>query len=524
MTKQVARTEHSRCTLLRAAAAAAVIGLGAATAAIAQVATTPAGPPPAVSPPTPSSLAAINASLPAANRAAYDLVDANFDRNLEKLKRYLRQPGYSATGEGIRESAKMTLEYIRSLGSDVQLVETPGNPIIFGYTESKNPKAKTLIIYSMYDLVPIVPKDWAVPPMATEVVQPSVIGQPDKLGPMLVARGAHNQRGPFLGAIFALQAMKQADGDLPFNIIWVVEGEEEIKSPSLSGFIREHIPELMKGEAVWSPAMRQDPDGVLMLYRGSRGTRGIRLRAHSGDGKDIWPALSSVTDAPLQRLVLALGTLMDKNENLTIDGVKPYVYDASQAQELDVLKNTLDFEALRKTIGIPVWKNGQSGRDLLGNYIFDSMMTVTGITGPRDFSIMPMDVSAKLDFRLAPNIPPDQLASLLRRHLDAHGFTDIEVIDDGGGYPVMNVPTDSAILTAAKTAAKIHNVKIQVWPARPGVGPTSLFAMPPLNKAVSEAGLGYGINWHIANEAIAVEGWRNMMKYTITYLKLFAAQ
>jgi acetylornithine deacetylase/succinyl-diaminopimelate desuccinylase-like protein len=215
---------------------------------------------------------------------------------------------------------------------------------------------------------------------------------------------------------------------------------------------------------------------------------------------------------------------MNKNELLTIDGVQPYVYDASQARDLDVLKNTLDFETLRKTIGIPAWKNGQSGKDLLGSYILDSMMTATAITGSKDFSIMPMDVSATLDFRLAPNIPPDKLAALLRRHLDAHGFTDIEVIDDEGGYPALNVPTDSPILTAATEAAKLHHVEIQVWPSRPGVGPENLFAMAPLGKPVSQTGLGYGINWHIANEAIAVEGWRDLMKYTVTYLKIFAAQ
>src|SRR5215212_103493 len=87
-------------------------------------------------------------------------IDQKFDRVIAEVRRYLGQMGSSHTGEGIRESAEMARDYIGSTGADARLVETDGNPVAFGRLAADTPNAPTLIIYSLYDVVPFDAKDW----------------------------------------------------------------------------------------------------------------------------------------------------------------------------------------------------------------------------------------------------------------------------------------------------------------------------------------------------------------------------
>ncbi|MGH2360648.1 MAG: hypothetical protein ACRDGM_08940, partial [bacterium] len=94
----------------------------------------------------------------------FDHIDANFESYLQEIRRFLAQPGYSHTGEGMEQSAAMALEYIRSLGSEhCRLLTTDGYPVATGLLRSHDPQAKTLIVYSFYDEVPVTPADWTFP-------------------------------------------------------------------------------------------------------------------------------------------------------------------------------------------------------------------------------------------------------------------------------------------------------------------------------------------------------------------------
>ena len=471
-----------------------------------------------------------NVSEPNPYQDVHDLIDRNFDAYLEEIRAFLRQPGFSHTGEGIRESATMAMETVRALGTDnAQLVETDGNPVVFGHLRSKRPDAKTIIFYSLYDVVPVTPEDWVVPPLAAEIIDPELIGEPAHIGKILCARGAINQRGPMMAAICALRAMKEATGDIPVNVIWAWEGEEEIGSPHLGQFIHAKLDDLATAQAVWAPHTRQDRQGVLQVYRGARGKRDVELRLRGGawggtpDAKDIWSAYMPVSDAPMLIMLRALGSLLDERDHLTLDGADELLapYDQHQRAELKQLREHYDSEVLRGTIGITRWKDGKEFADLIEDYVMKPMMNVVGIvggyTGPGVYTTLPMDVTAKIDFRMPPNIRSTEVIPLLRAHLDRRGFTEIEIID-GGGYEYVDTPATDPIFQAGYKACAIHGSDHVSWPARPGVGPTSWFNQPPLSKPISEIGLGYGSRWHEANEFVTVDGLRNLMKWTVTYL------
>ena len=144
-------------------------------------------------------------------------IDDNFDEHIARIQEYLRQPSISSTGQGMRETAEMNCEYIRKLlGGEAHLVNTSGYPVSFGKVTSKYSQ-RTLFAYGMYDTQPIDPLDkWVSPPHEAKIV-----------GDRIIARGAINSKGPLIGFFNALKSILDVTGDLPFNFVIGVEGEEE---------------------------------------------------------------------------------------------------------------------------------------------------------------------------------------------------------------------------------------------------------------------------------------------------------
>jgi acetylornithine deacetylase/succinyl-diaminopimelate desuccinylase-like protein len=132
-----------------------------------------------------------------------------------------------------------------------------------------------------------------------------------------------------------------------------------------------------------------------------------------------------------------------------------------------------------------------------------------------------MDVTAKLDFRLVPDQRRADVPRLLRAHLDRRGFTEVE-IDDIGGYEYSRTPATDPVYQAAIRACDQHDCKYVIWPTTPAVGPFGMFNGPPLNKPAIYAGMGHGARVHQRDEYITLEGIRDFMKFTVTFLNEFA--
>jgi hypothetical protein len=108
-----------------------------------------------------------------------------------------------------------------------------------------------------------------VPPVEARVIDAELIGEPATIGKVVCCRGAHDGSGPMLGTIAALRAIREVAGDLPLNVIWAWEGEEEIGSPHLMQFIEAKVEDLKKACGVRNAKMRQDRAGVMQIYRGA---------------------------------------------------------------------------------------------------------------------------------------------------------------------------------------------------------------------------------------------------------------
>jgi acetylornithine deacetylase/succinyl-diaminopimelate desuccinylase-like protein len=169
-------------------------------------------------------------------------INEEFDGRVTEIQRFIGQPGFSHTGEGIRETAEMCREYVAALGAaDAQLVETDRNPVVFGTVKATNPDAKTLIGYSLYDVVPVKEEEWTFPPLAADLVDSIEVGLPASFG-------------------MVLESIQDVTGDLPINVMFAWEAEEEIGCPHLDQFV----------ESRFSGAVPQPPCGSITMTENRR--------------------------------------------------------------------------------------------------------------------------------------------------------------------------------------------------------------------------------------------------------------
>lgn len=476
-------------------------------------------------------------------------IDENFDRYMGEVKRYLSLPGVSQTGEGIAESAALTKDMITGLAaSEARIVETTGNPVVLGKTKAKIPDAKTLLLYCFYDVVPVNPADWACDPFDPTVMPAENIGLPKEFGDVLCGRGTTDHRGPYVAALMAMQAMQEIDGGLPVNVIHAIEGEEEIGSGGLRGFVEENAAELDEADAFWFPRTSQEPnDGPMVVHRGYKGQIWLNLTIKGDewggnkDAKDIWSANVAWVDAPALRLIRAISTLTDENQRIAIDGLWDHVrpWSDEDKAELEALKQDFDEEATKKALNINKFKAGKCGCDMLSEFIMDPHLNVSlgvwpGLPGEVDYTKgvvegtlrteLLMRTHARVDFRLPPDLEPELIEKLLRDHLDARGFHEIEITRARAPYSWSRGNPNDSIFTALREACDAHNIKPHIWPTMASTAPFDLFNRAPLQKPIIIFGAAHGARWHEANEYVSYEGLRQYMKFTVSWLYAWARQ
>lgn len=466
----------------------------------------------------------------------YAHIDAHFDAHIEDMRRFLRKPGISLTGEGMRESTEMLLYLFRDLGaSEAHLVEfEDGWPLVYAEFWSKDPQAKTLLNYGMWDVMPVRPEPWRVPPFDAEIIPAQDIGLNPDWGPVLVCRGAYNQRGPLLASLNALKSIMEVTGDIPVNLIFTVENEEEMDSPHLVEFRDRYMDSLRQADAVHYHRMIQSPERKHVIFLGFKGTVTLELSVEGGEwGGPIAKPANSVddawVDAPAWRLVWALSTLKAPNGRVQIEGFYDEVRPPTD-EELDLIEKiylTTDVEQLKKKLHIERFKGGAPwDTTLLRDYLLAPVLNIdgyeSGYTGEGVLTNLPHQALGKMDVRLVPNMSMDQVVPRLRRHLDRHGFPEVKINKVPGGYDWYRTPLSEDIIRAIISATVKHGVEPEVWPSAPQSFPGAVYAKPPLALPIGTSGLGRGGWPHSANEYITVEGIRDHEKYTVTLLYEYA--
>jgi acetylornithine deacetylase/succinyl-diaminopimelate desuccinylase-like protein len=425
------------------------------------------------------------------------LIENNLEGSIDELKRLVSQPSVAAQNLGIQSCAEMVAEMLEKRGFQVQILPTGGSPVVFG--ERLGRRDKTLIVYDHYDVQPPEPLElWETPPF-----------EPDIRDGRLYGRGVADNKGNFVERLHAIDAILAIEGDLPCNVKFIVEGEEEIGSVHLADFMNNYS-ELLQGDVcVWEIG-GVDHEGFPLQQVGLRGICYVELRTKTAN-QDIHSGLAgSIFPNAAWRLVWALASLKDKDENILLPGFYEDVVPPTD-REKDLMKKLPDMTAhYKEKYGLDGFlKNITDPLELAIEGVYEPTCTICGLTagyqGEGSKTVLPAEARAKVDFRLVPKQTPEKVLAQLRKHLDHQGFEDVEIVNLGGNPPAKTDPDHPAVMMAVVAAQDVYDKPTRVVPMIGGSGPNFLF-QKYLGVPIISSGAGDHLGRaHAPNESIDLD-------------------
>lgn len=441
-------------------------------------------------------------------------LESRLDASIAELSRLVAQPSVGAQNRGIPECAALVRDMLASRGFTAEVLGTEGAPVV--YAERAGRSGKTLLFYNHYDVQPAEPLDlWDSPPFTPALRDGKLYG-----------RGVSDDKGHIVARLFALDAILDAAGELPCRVKFVIEGEEETSSRHLHDFVLREKERLRADACVWEFGY-SDHTGTPLQILGLRGICYVELSvataerdAHSGVGGSIFPNAA-------WRLCWALGTLKGPDERIRIPGFYDAVHPPGALDREYMAALPEDSEEHKKRYGVKRFLKGLTGGvELRMAEVFEPTCTICGLTagyqGPGPKTVLPAKASAKVDFRLVPDQRPEEVLRMLRAHLDAGGFDDVQMEFLGGDPPGRTEPGHPFVKLVVDAAEPVYGRKMQIVPMTGGSGPNHMF-IHDLGLPVVTAGLGYpDTRAHAPNENIVLEHYLKHAKHVARILGEFA--
>jgi len=438
-------------------------------------------------------------------------IDSHLDQHISKVQDFLRQPSVSAENYGVRECAELLRDYLAELGcKDARLIETGSFPVVYG--EYNAHAEKTLLVYMMYDTQPFSDEEWASPPLEARLVDIEPFGK------CIVARGAINSKGPLIAFLNALESILAVGDEIPVNLKFVAQGDEELGSQHFARFVEEHKEMLGKADALFGPEASQDEKGTVIIGLGWKGIEYIELECSGkswGRGPTefgIHSSDKSWVDSPVWRMIHALATMTSKDGNRILvegwyDNIKPP--SEEDLELVDKLVETFDEESTKHEMKVQRFINDLHGKDLLMQYLYSTTLNIDGIwggyTGPGTKTVLPHKITVKMDIRLVPNQSPEEVVPKIRKHLDKYGYNDV-IVRSIDPYDWSKTNVKDSIVQATIKAYRRLGYEPEIWPMNASSVPYYLFNRKPLQLPFIDAGLGYGARAHAPDEYFVIEG------------------
>jgi len=363
-----------------------------------------------------------------------DFINVNRERYLDELKAFLAIPSISALPQhagDVKRCADWCADEMRRIGmQNVRLVETPGNPVVYGDWLGA-PGAPTILFYGHYDVQPVDPLDlWQSPPFEATVRDGEIY-----------ARGSADDKGQVFMHFKAIEAHLKQNGKLPVNLKIILEGEEEVGSVNLDNFIRDHRSELGADVVVISDSP-MFARGVPSICYGLRGLvyfqidlRGSSTDLHSG-------SFGGAVANPGFVLAQVLAQMKDRSGRIKIPGFYDEVVALQEEERKAWASLPYNEKQYKKDFGIPK-VYGETGYTTLertwARPTFEVNGLLSGFTGEGAKTVLPAVAMAKVSMRLVPNQTPDKIAELFEAHLrDVTPKTvELKVTRMHGGKPWM---------------------------------------------------------------------------------------
>ena len=428
-------------------------------------------------------------------------IDEHKEEAVASLQQFCRRPSVSTQNWGMEDMAEMVAAHLRELGAETTLVPTAGFPVVVGRLSGSG--AHRLAIYNHYDVQPPEPLEaWSTPPFEAAIRDGH-----------LYARGVADNKGNLVARLWAVRAWREVYGSLPTGVTFLVEGEEEIGSPSLGDFAASHQDMLQADACLWETGYR-DAQGRLDISAGLKGSLSVELRVQ-GVAHDLHSSNAPLAPNAAWRLVEALGTLRDAAGRVRIAGFYDAVRPPTETERNLMARFPIDVQSLRQDWQVEHLLGPDGSNDdpvaLTEHFLYSPTCTICGLwsgySGPGSKMVLPATAGAKLDFRLVPDQQPETILTLLRRHLDEQGYADVEVSElDAPSYPAQSSLETPLVDTLVRSARYIYGVEPRVLPRRAGSGPMAQLCQHYGLPVVNGAGVGYeGSRTHAPDENIRLE-------------------
>ena len=433
------------------------------------------------------------------------IVNKNEQSEIDYLKKLVGVPTCYNKDNDMKPIIAQLRDEFEKRGYKVQTYPTSGAPVIVA--ELNQNKKKTLLFYNHYDVQPEEPLDeWKTPPYTLTLKEERLYG-----------RGVSDNKGPLVANIFGVQTAIEAGYKLKCNIRFIVEGEEEAGSIHLHEVCKAH-PDLLKADGcIWEEA-NAVPNQRSEINAGVKGdvyfelhAKGFHKDAHSGD--------APIVINPAWRLIWALSTLKNEKEEILIDNYYDDVIPPTK-KELELFTHypPEQIEQYRQLYKTDKFLLRRDGTEFWKQLTLRPTCTICGLSagweGPGSKTVIGKTAMAKVDFRIVPNQKVDRVQKMLRKHLDKHGFTDIE-IQLLTGYEPAKTPVDHPFIQLlAKTTKNFSNKEPLLIPSSPGSGPAYLFG-PYTPWAMCET-FDPEKNIHAPNESIRLNDLKHMTAFIAT--------
>lgn len=415
------------------------------------------------------------------------------DRFVQELIDLLKIPTVSAdstyAAEVIRGAEKVA-EFLTSAGAEkVEICQTAGHPIVYG-EKIINPNAPTVLVYGHYDVQPADPIDlWTSPPFEPVIKKTEI--HPEGA---IFARGACDDKGQFFMHVKAFEAMMKAN-ELPCNVKFMIEGEEEVGSVNLGIFIKENK-ERLKADIILVSDTGMLANDTPSITTGLRGLSYVEVEV-TGPNRDLHSGLYGGCVAnPINILAKMIASLHDENNHITIPGFYADVVELSLEERAEMAKAPYNEDNYKKALNIGA-VYGEKGYTTPERGSIRPTLDVNGIwggyTGEGAKTVIASKAYAKISMRLVPNQDPEKITELFSKHFESIAPDSVKVVVNPhhGGEPVVT-PIDSIAYKSAALAYEQTFGKTPI-PVRSG-GSIPIIALFEQELGLKTVMMGFGLD------------------------------
>ncbi|MBT8252234.1 MAG: M20/M25/M40 family metallo-hydrolase [Nitrosopumilus sp.] len=348
-------------------------------------------------------------------------VDSNMENLISDLQMMIRQPSVSAKNEGIEECAILVSKILKKSGinSEILRLKKGVAPLVYGEIKSKQNPSKTLMFYNHYDVQPAEPFDlWDDPPFSGK-----------RKGNKIFGRGATDDKGELITRIKAVEACLKTTGDVPCNIKFVIEGEEETGSAHIEEYLKKYKKKFSCDGVIWEFGY-VDSKNRPIIGLGMKGLLFVELSVTESN-IDAHSSLAVLIKNPAWRLIEAVKSLRDSDGKILIkDWYKEVA--AFSKKDLEIIRNEpFDEKVFKNEFGIKSFLGNKTGMDakkaLVGGATCNIAGFLSGYTGDGAKTVLPGNALVKIDFRLVPKMDPKKQIMRLKNHLKSKGFSDVKM-------------------------------------------------------------------------------------------------